>query len=489
MRYRCICGYMYEETHCFQKHFSTNHGVKITTDEVRKKYSIKEQPKTEVHNEIIPRHLSRCTICGRHLFPSCLDDHIKMHAELKYKCEEEGCGWMYREDEYGQLVQHCRLKHGINIREKKEEDDIEKEIFRKCPICTRVMGGQKSLMTHINNHGKLKDICAENGCGWAYECFTLLHDHYSNHHELFMTKDHTGRIHVIGHVGTPFAMQCPICKRNFSNKPAKYFHQHVRSHDLLKYQCKEPDCGWVFETFKKLQCHKHYHHNTECSQAEIEEENLKNKKPLKGLCSTCGRKLQEKHYREHMAAHQSNEKMYRCPVSTCEFMYEKVNLFTSHCRLVHKIRLEGRSHERYLQRSFASVESQENPSETQLKVHKAEDTEITETASTTAASMDTQNIHDSFNLGMSSEHCPSAFSFGSSLENTPVSMWEYGMKSFNEEESGQSESLIGTNLLQTTASTQNSLEGNSSIVREEGMGGLYYSNTLYCIQNKKNYTP
>ena len=44
-----------------------------------------------------------------------MDDHLESHSEMWYKCKDETCGWMYKEDEYQKLAIHCRKKHGVNM--------------------------------------------------------------------------------------------------------------------------------------------------------------------------------------------------------------------------------------------------------------------------------------------------------------------------------------------------------------------------------------
>ena len=69
-----------------------------------------------------------------------------------------------------------------------DEDLIQDaEIYRTCPICTRVMGGQKSLQVHVGTHESLRAKCEVSYCGWAFRHFAELHKHYRDHHGLVVT--------------------------------------------------------------------------------------------------------------------------------------------------------------------------------------------------------------------------------------------------------------------------------------------------------------
>ena len=139
---------------------------------------------------------------------------------------------------------------------------LDDEIYRTCPICTRVMGGQKSLEVHVGTHELLKAKCEVSNCGWAFRRFGELRKHYSNHHELVVTIDDKGTILFLGTIWDNIKKECPICKRPFFGK---FDHDHVRMHDKLKFQCLEPNCGWMFSAFPKFTNHYVGHHKLKLS--------------------------------------------------------------------------------------------------------------------------------------------------------------------------------------------------------------------------------
>ena len=58
--------------------------------------------------------------------------------------------------------------------------------------------------------------------------------------------------------GTSSILTCPICSRKLQ---LQYYHEHIRNHSKMKYQCPEVNCGWMFKDFAPLQ--SHYYHKRE----------------------------------------------------------------------------------------------------------------------------------------------------------------------------------------------------------------------------------
>ena len=273
------------------------------------------------------------------------------------------------------------MKHGVDIRacpksvyriyaETDEnrgiDEDIEwnSEVFRTCPICGRILSGQDSLESHVAIHELLHERCAENGCGWAYLSFSELQKHYLVHHKLMVTKDNKDNIYILSNCtptnrkqGPPWR-QCPICKRIFVGK---FDHDHVRHHDKLKFQCLEPNCGWMFKLFRMFRSHYYSQHNLELScdaeQTYLASRQIVLKTQSEGYveCPTCCRKMQERYYPMHQAAHQQKS-MYRCPKDGCGWMYENYSSFRGHCVRVHKMKIENRYCKRFRQKN-----SKDNP--------------------------------------------------------------------------------------------------------------------------------
>ena len=367
MKYQCTCGWMFQKITGLKGHMRIVHNTKIFCKREEEKFLIKG---FELDQN---SQCASCSLCGRFMRKYTLHDHVQNHSKMKYKCSAENCGWMYREDEYQYLKLHSKLKHLVDIRaypksayridgETDEnsgansnpvhgiDEDIEwnSEVFRTCPICSRILRGQGSLESHIAVHEHLNEICAENGCGWAYRNFSDLQKHYLFHHKLTVTKDNKDTIYILGNSISdnrkrcPIRRQCPICKRIFIGK---FDHDHVRHHDKLKFRCLEPNCGWMFKLFRMLRSHYSSRHKIELSCNAEQIYLISGKIVLKAQsqgyveCPTCSRKMQEKFYPMHQAAHQQKS-MYRCPKSGCGWMYENYTTFRSHCVKLHKIRIE-----------------------------------------------------------------------------------------------------------------------------------------------------
>ena len=346
------------------------HNTKIVRKRDRNKFLIGFDINKNISNCCVT-----CVVCGRLMQKYALNDHVQNHSEIKYKCIAENCGWKYRESEYWNFREHSKTKHGVDIRAYPKsvyridgetegngeansnslhgiDADIEwhSEVFRTCPICSRILNGQDSLESHVGMHEHLNERCEENGCGWAFLNFTLLRKHYLVHHKLLVTKDNKDTIYILNNSMSSDKRQCPICKRIF---PHKFDHDHVRHHDKLKFQCLEPNCGWIFKYFHTFRSHYSNHHKLELS-CDAEQTYLtrgqivlKTQSDGYGECPTCSRRMREGFLASHQAVHQQKS-MYRCPKSGCSWMYENRETFRSHCDRVHKMRIENRVCQRFL---------------------------------------------------------------------------------------------------------------------------------------------
>ena len=375
MKYQCTCGWMFQKISGLQVHMRLIHNTKIVCKRDKKKFLIEGFCLDKYS------HCASCSVCGRFMLKSTLNDHIQNHSKMKYKCSAENCGWMYREDEYQYLRTHSQMKHGVDIRAYPKsvyridgetegnceansnsvhriDEDIEwtSEIFRTCPICGRILSGQDSLESHVAIHELLNERCAENGCGWAYLKFSELQKHYLTRHKLTVTKDNKDTLYILSSCTSsngkrfPVRRPCPICKRIFIGK---FDHDHVRHHDKLKFQCLEPNCGWMFKLFRMFRSHYYSRHKLELScdaeQTYLTSRQIVLKTQSEGYveCSARSRKMQGRFYPMHQAAHQQ-KRMYKCPNDGCGWKYKYRDVFRSHCENVHRMRLENSDCKRFL---------------------------------------------------------------------------------------------------------------------------------------------
>ena len=288
MKYRCTvqdCGWMFMEYDGLRSHLTTAHKIK---GQIKDKSKFMISPEPELHAETSGRNnvhtIYPCPTCGRGLYKKHLDDHIENHSDMKYKCQESECGWMYENYEgikyhyrtkhklklndsdqikyriqgdnpdseegkrykcqelncgwvygsYESLVHHYGKKHKIILKDSNKQtyrihgEAGSEEGIHRCPMCTRQLHTNKSYQTHVKIHNELTETCAESGCGWAFRNVTELHKHYSKEHNLFVTKTHKGEILVLGSLDSADKGHCPICGRKFSRG---FNHSHVRNHN------------------------------------------------------------------------------------------------------------------------------------------------------------------------------------------------------------------------------------------------------------------
>ena len=107
-------------------------------------------------------------------------------------------------------------------------------------------------------HDDLTQKYMETGCGWTYRNIQELRKHYLKEHKLLITKDHRDTIYILGASRlTRSQKKCPICNLSFRGP---FDHKHVLQHDKMKCKCSEPECGWMFRNFQKLEQHYQHHH-------------------------------------------------------------------------------------------------------------------------------------------------------------------------------------------------------------------------------------
>ena len=249
MVHECVrCGWTFDTLYRMHVHVSLwhmntrisavstpfNKGMRnkaVWQHEVGKMDVVHQIPKN-VSSEEESTHKSSCPTCNRKLYKEALEDHVKNHDKLTYKCQEVDCGWMY--EDYNIFQSHCTEKHGVNITQKSKE----------CPFCTRRLYS-KAYYDHVNNHEKMKFTCPEADCAWMFESYSLFQAHCKKKHELIIKKEDY-------YVPIPRRSQCPICNRGLNKMK---YDDHVKNHDNMKYKCQQADCGWMFEEYFTLQAH------------------------------------------------------------------------------------------------------------------------------------------------------------------------------------------------------------------------------------------
>ena len=340
MRYKCICGWMFEKFNCLQSHLRDRHKIKAMKNKHEEDFLVKSLAGkkegegildfvTESNVELYP-----CPRCNRQLKKCHLDEHISNHSKMKYKCQEESCGWLY--ETYDNLVTHYKSRHCKSIRCHPEKEyliskvyvtEVKEEYVKKCPLCSRPFG-QKYLEAHLAKHDDLTQKCMETGCGWTYRHFGELRNHYLKEHQVFITKDHRDTIYILGRSRLPQSKnKCPICNRKFKGS---FDHLHVQQHDKMKYKCSEPECGWMFQKFQKLEQHYQNHHFHKKYLAKNAEQVCLGKGLIESIrpdqklveCPYCGCRLKgRKIFRSHVHHHNRMTSMYKCPIVTCGWMY------------------------------------------------------------------------------------------------------------------------------------------------------------------------
>ena len=343
MRYECICGWMYEEFNCLQGHLRSRHKIKAIKKNERD-FLVKGLGGRREEEESL--ELYSCSRCGRQLKKWHLAEHTSNHSKMKYKCQEESCGWLY--ETYDNLVTHYESRHCKSIRCHPEKEyliskvyvaEVKEEYVKKCPLCSRPFG-EKYLEAHVAKHDDLTQKCKETGCGWTYRRFAELRNHYSKEHQLLITKDHRDTIYILGRSSSGLRKsqnKCPICSRKFKGS---FNHLHVKEHDKMKYKCSEPECGWMFRYFQKLERHYRNHHFYLAKNAEVclGEGLIESIRPDQKFveCPYCGCRLSGwKIFRSHVHRHNTMKSMYKCPIITCGWMYGKEESLKSHYLKMH----------------------------------------------------------------------------------------------------------------------------------------------------------
>ena len=359
MKYRCTvdgCGYMFMEFNLLQTHLKRVHNIKVQVAKDESKFLISPElyDPSDRTSRFKPRKFP-CSKCGRYLFKTHLDEHLENHNDMKFQCREPNCGWMY--EKYVTLKRHYESRHNFNLNDLDEynykihgeEDGIEKEEeLYSCPICTRPFFNDKICDNHIKAHSKLKEVCAESGCGWAFRNCGDLRKHYTDNHRLFVVKSQKGDLIVFGSSENENVdkRHCSICGRVFRGE---FDEQHLMYHDQIKFKCLESGCGWMYETYSAFKHHYKANHvlylhedgekeyldsgQIKFGQCLDTEESFKGCSP----CSVCSRKLSKDTLAQHEENHKHLTHMFKCPEDNCGWMYENYSTLKGHCFSKHEL--------------------------------------------------------------------------------------------------------------------------------------------------------
>ena len=168
MRYKCMCGWMFEEKNRFHSHAISIHSIHITKHNIEE-YTISGQNSGPYV----------CTKCGRKLLgEKNYHDHVDDHDKMKWECV---CGWMFKNKSLFQS--HALYWHQISVTENNIHNFIcdsskfastnvllaENQASATCPLCGRENLSKKLYEHHVKNHNKLGYKCDEPNCGWVFE--------------------------------------------------------------------------------------------------------------------------------------------------------------------------------------------------------------------------------------------------------------------------------------------------------------------------------
>ena len=387
LKYRCpqpVCHYMYELYNNLQAHCSLRHGVALGASDVDRcavtsAETGKQRNKLNnsvQHVETSPKKRN-CNICGR-FFNSGVDlnNHLKNHQNMQFKCPEESCGYEY--EKFNLFYLHCHTKHKVTIR--KDEQDLYlirdrtngKKTFRcrhkncpfnmpgaftkydelmlhlktihepkdcHCPLCNRHFMSKNDLDRHVQDHLNMKYKCPERSCGWMYKLFPDLYNHcYQKHNTKLKIDQLSGKLVSSEEKETESIMPqpetnsmkciCPMCSRVF--KSQKKFYHHIEHHTLMQYKCK---CGWEFTDFKALQLHHQEAHKS-CLQISRADEPWYRLQRVDSETNTETRRTRS--HRRSVEAEEPKQRKYPCLFLNCEAGYEDFNEFERHLRFFHK---------------------------------------------------------------------------------------------------------------------------------------------------------
>ena len=80
----------------FTIHLSNIDTIKGQQIKDKSKFMVSPEPELHSDRNIVAAHTTYpCPTCGQGLYKKHLDDHVENYSDIKYKCQESDCGWMY----------------------------------------------------------------------------------------------------------------------------------------------------------------------------------------------------------------------------------------------------------------------------------------------------------------------------------------------------------------------------------------------------------
>ena len=166
--------------------------------------------------------LYKCFICSRRFTTKGrLEQHIKFHSQLKYKCPRDDCGWVFDSKEF---QVHVNVYH-----DKPKPTKIRNEEI----ICPKCLPRFDNRSLPVQND-TISFSCLE--CPKVFNSKQQRSEHIRSVHGTYSL----GRQHI-----------CSLCTREFTLKTK--LHDHIKMHELLEWKC--PMCGWAFEKENEVRGH------------------------------------------------------------------------------------------------------------------------------------------------------------------------------------------------------------------------------------------
>ena len=183
----------------------------------------------------------KCFLCSRLIWKkNQLEEHIKEHNKLGYKCESEICGWMFENIE--ELEEHMRLYPNSHHQSKGRELPYSHKVRKEAVICAKCLHSTV-LVPQVpcwmkSFKYKCRQCVKHFGTKWA---------HYRHMHSVHGVVDKRER-HIYW---------CRKCGREFCLQ--RRLQAHLKSHHNMKCKCAQ--CGWEFESVGALDSHLRCVHN------------------------------------------------------------------------------------------------------------------------------------------------------------------------------------------------------------------------------------
>ena len=184
-----------------------------------------------------------------------------------------------------------------------------REVIRKCSLCSEKFSSQKELNDHIAAHHNYKFLCSDRKCDKAFGSLESLKKHQLHHRDM--------------------KFLCSVCEAKFP------FASYLSSYQALHLQgkkivCPYPKYSRKYKTKLELNHHYNYRHKQKSSKVTIEK------------CSVCNKTFQRtKYLKEHMKVH-VEDLPFKCSIHGERFKW----------RSGHKIHMQAKHTEESLSHKF-----------------------------------------------------------------------------------------------------------------------------------------